>query len=144
MLVDVAWATIVLATVTAVLALITAYHAWQSRRLVGEMRKDRRRQFLESALRRAYSRLFEIFRRAMCRPDIGFNFSAVEMHEIRDIVERYGHYLDPQLLGKIRKTIVDNPAKLQWQPAELDPLYMEIMNKCQTLSKELQSLVIGA
>jgi hypothetical protein len=33
---------------------------------------------------RAYSRLLEIFRRAICRPDIGFNFSAVEMHEIRE------------------------------------------------------------
>ena len=77
-------------------------------------------------------------------PTLGFNFSSIDTSRIREIVETYGHYLEIPLADKIRVTIVDNPAKLQWQVHELDPLYKEIMSKSRTLSAELQNLASGA
>lgn len=137
--------TLVLATVA--LVGVTGYYAWQTQRLVEEMRKDRRRQFLENALEKAYSPLFEVFRKALIdatRPrsaTSSFSFSLPEISQISTVVERYGHYLGPHLLGKIRVTIVDKAGKTEWQPAEMNGLYDEIMGKSEALGKKLQSLI---
>jgi hypothetical protein len=145
MIVDVGAATLVLASATVLLAFFTRRHVEQTQRLVSEMQKDRRRQFLENALEKAYSPLFESFRRAhieIIRPRTasGFTFTIEEIGNIRLIVERYGHY-DPPLFNKIRVTILDRPGKLEWQLAEMDGLYEKIMNEHQRLSAELGKLV---
>lgn len=56
---------LVVGIVTIVLLFVTSYNAWQTKRLAEEMRKDRRRQFLESSLEKAYSPLYEVFRKAL-------------------------------------------------------------------------------
>jgi hypothetical protein len=145
MTVDVGLATLVLACVTVVLAFFTHRHVEQTQRLASEMQKDRRRQFLENALEKAYSPLFEDFRRALIdttRPHTasGFTFTIEEIRNIRRIVERYGHY-DPALFNKIRVTIIDRSGKLEWQVAEMDGLYEKIMHEYQRLSAELGTLV---
>ena len=59
------YVTLGLAVVTAVLVVVTIYHAWQSKHLVDEMRKDRRRQFLENMLEKIFSPLYEMLRRGL-------------------------------------------------------------------------------
>jgi len=144
MIIDVGLATLVLACVTIVLALFTQHHVKQTQRLAEEMQKDRRRQFLENALEKVYSPLFEIFRRALIditRPRVasGFSFTTDDILDIGQIIERYGHY-DLSLFNKIRVIVLD-PGKLERQQAEMDGLYEEIMRAHQRLSAELGALV---
>ncbi len=137
----------VLAVATVVLVGVTAYYAWQTKHLVDEMRKDRRRQFLENALRKAHTPLYEVFRRALIestRPRTAtssYSFTIDEIDQIRAIVEKYGHYLDYPLLTEIVVTIVNKTGKTEWQPAEMGNLYEKLMGKFESLRKELQTLV---
>ena len=138
------YATLGLAAVTALLVSVTIYHAWQSKHLVDEMRKDRRRQFLENALEKIYSPLYENLRRALNSPDkkLGYHFGPQEIMEIRTtLFERYGHYLDPSIYEKLRKTIIDESTlKIDYQPHEMDSLYNETRERFESLHKELQEL----
>jgi len=144
MMADVGLATLILAGVTVLLAFYTSRHVKQTQCLAKEMQKDRRRQFLENALEKAYSPLFETFRRAhidITRPHTasGFSFTTDDIQSIGHIVERYGHY-NLSLFNKIRVTVLDMSGKLERQQAEMDGLYEEIMKAHQRLATELETL----
>ena len=145
MTIDVTAATVVLAAATIVLVMVTGYYAWQTRNLVEETRKDRRRQLVENALEKAYSPMIEYFRNAKSdttreRQVTGsFKFTYDEINGIRKIVERYGHYLDRTLLDKIHVKIIDR-TETEWQDAEIGLLPNEIEKKYKELREELQHL----
>ena len=122
--------------VTAGLVFVTALNLLESKRLVKEISKDRRRQFLEGTLEKIVSPIYEILRRG----DKNFYLSPEGLDQMRRMFQHYGHYLNAQLYEKLRKVIIDQRQKQNWDYAEMDGLYKDFTKEFGWLRKEIQDL----
>jgi len=163
------WVTLLSAIVMTIVTVVLARYAYVT---IEEGKKDRRKDTIERMLENLYSPLYEILRRARHETD---NFkpmviaewnhkegrvgprdcvlSEKQLARVREIVERFGHYMDPVEQALLTKVLA-NPDSIgaisgdrltePWHlflNAEIDPRFDYIKKTRDMLRKELDELV---
>jgi hypothetical protein len=169
---DPAWA---LVLATAALAIFALYQGIEARRLRSEIarilqstEKGRKKNMIEKMLESIYSPLREILTRAKLESTDERNsvrqlpfksgpkdyaVAEQEFKQIREIIERFGHYLDVTELLKLRKDLekyshvplpydTDKTGRpvyyYGFDNSDLDPHREYVERKCKELTEELQ------
>jgi len=160
--------TLFVAVVGLAVTIVMARYAYAT---IAEMRKDRRKDTIERMLENLHSPLYEMLRRARHETDdfksmviAEWNkkgrggprdcvLSEEQLTRVREVVERFGHYMDPVEQALLTKVLA-NPNSIGatsgerlTQPwhlflnAEIDPRFDYIKKTRDTLRKELDELI---
>ena len=162
------WVTLLSAIVMTIVTIVLARYAYVT---IEEGKKNRRKDTVERMLENLYSPLYEILRRARYETDkfklmviAEWNkegrggprdcvLSEEQLARVREVVERFGHYMDPVEQALLTKVLA-NPNSIGaisgdrlTQPwhlflnAEIDPRFDYIKKTRDTLRKELDELI---
>ncbi len=157
------WIQAFAATASTFATFVIVYYA---KLTIDEGKRNRRKDTIENMLEKIYSPMYEILRRAKfgndeirqsIRADPSGNgprdyvLEKNEVDEINQLIERYGHYLNPIDLAKLTKAI-ERPirsnrvfpgfgiAYFHLLNAEIDPHFESIKNCRDQLRRELEEL----
>jgi hypothetical protein len=155
--------------ITILLTVSLAGYAFQA---VREAKRDRRKDLIEKKLGEVYSPLCEILRRARWDEKDAYRaearrapavegprlyaLSETEFERVREVVERFGHYIDQDVRDKLTEALDDYethsmsghgpPTRLptvtyyRLRNPKVEPLHNHIKNRREELSQELEKL----
>lgn len=109
-----------------------------------DAKRDRRFRLLDAKLQKAYYPIFEIIRKAKIRTkEPGTTvLQSLEKRDIRNIITKYGYYLDSKLLGLIIRRIVDTgDSSNTYQESEIGEIYNILSKRTEELRKQLEELI---
>jgi hypothetical protein len=143
---------------SAAMMIATAFVAYYAYVTIREGRKNRRKDTIEKMLENAYSPLYEILRRAKFGDERNIIRQAIspreyvleeeEFTQVREIVERFGHYLGHQeriaLTNALAKHDIyrDLPGGLyyRFRLVDIENHWIHVWKTCESLRKELEDL----
>jgi len=149
-----------------IVTLALAYYAY---RTIEEGRKQRKKDTIEKMLENVFFPLYETLRRARFeegrrgirqekfhRGPRDYAFQERELAGMREIIERYGHYLDPVRLMKFNMDLdkydlvipsYDTrkaPSRYyRFWNGDMDPYFEYFKRRCEELREQLQRLTVG-